>query len=243
MKKTWLVFWMVSALAGFKAADAQEEQLTLPPDFALGKMPAFSKWQILFSYDDDKPAAGAAAPAPKGVKAAPRARQVTVTRTDPLWHAIVVNTDGTTQECWGEANFLYFRPASGGQPFEFHSDSRVNFGGSSNFITNYAQGDFPDLAWISPKTYIGGQKGIFVFQESEDKRNKGDKGAMAWVAADTRYPISWKKGNETRVFHILTPPTDQITFPPDIAKMAQQARIIENINNFTPPPPPPPPPS
>src|ERR1700722_14084883 len=172
MKKTWLIFWIVSALAGFQAADAQEEQITLPPDFALGKMPAFSKWQILFSYDEDKPAGGAVVPAVMGVKPALRARQVTVTRTDSLWHAIVVNTDGSTQECWGEGEFVYFRPDPRNQPLEFHDDRRVDFGGSSRFAISYDQGDFPDLAWVSPKTYIGGQKGIFVFQESEDKGNK-----------------------------------------------------------------------
>jgi hypothetical protein len=37
----------------------------LPPGFALGKIPAFAKWQIVFSYDDDNKssAAGAAASA------------------------------------------------------------------------------------------------------------------------------------------------------------------------------------
>ena len=237
MKVTWLILGVISTLAAFQTADAQQEQLTLPPNFSLGKMPAFSKWQIVFSYDNDKPAGEAAVPAANGFKATSLARQVTVTRTNSLWHAIVVDTDGTSQECWGEGDFVYYKPNSTSPPLGFHNDKRLGFGGSSRFATSYPQGDFPDLAWVSPKTYIGGQKGLFIFREG------GDTGATAWIAADTWYPVSWKKGKETRVFHVLAPPTDPITFPSDIAKMADETRRINNINKIATPKPPPPPPS
>jgi hypothetical protein len=243
MKKTWLVFLVISALAGVQAADAQQGQaVPLPPGFALAKMPAFSKWQIIFSYDDDKPAtAGVAAPAATpgtGKEAAPppRPRQVTVTRTDPVWHAVLVNTSGGTKECWGDGDFMYLKPTSESEAVPLFNNSQFSMSDSSRFVSN-VQGGFPDLEWVSQKTYVGSQKGVFIFQEG------GDDGAKAWIAADTCYPISWKKGKETRMFQILAPPTEALVLPADIAKISQISKRIHDNNNYAPPvrilPPPP----
>ena len=239
MKKTGLIFLAIFTLAAFQAADAQQEQVPLPAGFALGKAPAFSKWQIVFSYDDDKSAAaGAAAPAgttgagkgavPGTPAPPPRPRQVTVTRTDPLWHAVLVDTNGGTKECWGDGEFMYLKPVSESQAVPLLKGSRFGMNDSSRFVAN-AQGDFPDFDWISPKTYIGSQKGMFIFRE------EGENGAMAWIAANTGYPISWKKGKETRMFQILPPPTEQLTFPADVAKTSQISRRIHEYNNYAPP--------
>jgi hypothetical protein len=239
MKKPFLIVSVVAALGMFQAAYAQSEQPALPPGFALAKPPAFSKWQIIFSYDDDKSAAGGgdASAAAAGTGKVPGAgvpsqsRQLTVTRTAAYWQAVLVTATGETRECWGDGETAYFKPSSEASMLVLvkHRDSdRFNVDSYSALISNYNQLDFPDLDWISPQTYLGVQKGMLIFQQ-------GENGAMAWVAADTRYPISWKKGKETRIFQFLSPPTDVLTLPVEVAKISLELKRGHQIDNSAPP--------
>jgi hypothetical protein len=131
---------------------------------------------------------------------------------------------------------MYLKPVAESQAVPLLKSSRFGMGDSSRFVAN-AQGNFPDFDWVSSKTYIGSQKGMFIFQEG------GDNGATAWVAANTCYPVSWKKGKETRMFQILPPPTDTLTLPGDVAKVSQISRRIREERDYAPPqrtlPPPP----
>ena len=239
MKKKWLISLIVT-LAALQTVKAQEEQVALPPNFALAKMPAFSKWQIVFSYEDDKSVAAGSTP---GSVKDPliRPRQVTITRTNPFWQAVMVETNGETQECWGAGSLDFFKPTPESRPIElqYHGADRYgnapkfDIGGYTRFLCNYSLSDFPDLEWVSPRTYVGGQKGILIF-----RKGSGNETTTAVIAADTFYPVSWTKDKEIRTFRILSPPTDRITLPADAAKILEEVKHVEALGGYVPPRPP-----
>jgi hypothetical protein len=234
MKMKCLMMGFLSALAMLRAG-AQEEQLSLPPDFALAKAPAFSQWEVTFSFKEETAAAtgGGAPPAanvPAGKNAPIYPKQLTVTRTAPIWHAVLVMTNETTAECWGDGHWAYMvpTPTSSAIALSPHSSTgRYDMGGYSKLICDYDQIDYPDLEWISSQTYIRSGKGVFIFRE------KSENGATATIAADARTPVTWTNGIETRVFRFLPPPTDMLEFPEGIGKISAELKHLHDLNSET----------
>src|SRR3984957_3656786 len=160
MKTKWLIVVFLCGLTIFRVA-AQEEQLSLPPDFAIAKTPAFSKWEVTFSFGEEKTTAtGDSAPPSVNVangKNAPiHPKQLTVTHTNPLWHAALLMTDGNTMECWGDGQMAYLVLPTTPKPMALGKNGfrRYDLGGFTKFICDYNQIDYPDVEWISPQTYI-----------------------------------------------------------------------------------------
>jgi hypothetical protein len=98
--------------------------------------------------------------------------------------------------------------------YEVHPEShsvipiaQFNPGYNPAFL-DYSSSDFPDIDWVSPKTYLGTQSGTiyWVFKQ-------GDDGTMAWIDLTTRLPARWQRGNEIRVFKFLPPPTEPLQLP------------------------------
>jgi hypothetical protein len=232
MKMKCLTIGFLSALIMLRAG-AQEEQLSLPPDFALAKAPAFSQWKVTFSFTEDTAAAtgGGASPAANatdGKNAPLHPKQLTVTRTAPIWHAVLVMTNGNIMECWGDGHWAYMvpTPTSAAIALSPHgSTGRYDMGGYSELICDYNQFDYPDLDWISPQTYVGSRKGVFIFRE------KNANGATATIAADARTPVTWTNGFETRVFRFLPPPADKLVFPEGIGKISADLKRLHDINS------------
>jgi len=259
---TLLPFFIALMLLGVgnivAAADSGLVMAPLPPGPIPAKPPDMAAWQILFSYGNGPAGAGnagaAGKPAP-GTEGLPKT--VSITQTKPLWHTTIVTMDGKRIECWGTGgdvcyiirgagekptvlrkNPVEWAPAPTGQ-FDANGKQVMKMkpiggdfeaGLAGKYLFNPAHGGYPDMEWVSPQTYAGLQQGALVFRE------QGSGGAEARIGAETRFPVSWQKGNEVRTFQMLPAPQEALVLPPDVAAVAAEFARVEAIINYAPPP-------
>lgn len=209
---------------GSAMADPAVVPTPLPNGPLVDQGGAFSAWQITYSYDSDKPAAGGKAPpvpeaAGHSRVSALSPRTLTLTRTKPLWHAVTVDTTGGKVEQWcdGSVRFL----VEGGRPPSLPPSGGLFDAKFPNFSAKY----FPDMDWISASTYLGTQtmnsRPCLLF-------GKGDM--KAWIDLETRFPVRWQRGDaETRTFRQLPTPADMLTLPPDVLKASTQIKHDVNL--------------
>lgn len=233
----------------------------LPPGPILLPLADMCAWRILFSYGNGPAGAGNTANAANAGKLAPGTKglpqMVSVVQTKPLWHTTIVTMDGKRIECWGEGgDVCYLILGAGEKPTVLmkHSTAMVpeltgqlgpngkpttvmkleggdfEGGPGSKYLFSPGQGSiFPDMDWLSPQTYVGLQQGALVFRE------QGSGGAEAQIKADTRFPVSWTKGNEVRTFQLLPAPQDTLVLPPDVARVAAEFQQAEAEVKAVPP--------
>lgn len=219
---------LLCLVAGFKA-NVQTRAAEKPPLSAgplVAKAPATSTLQIVFTYSGEKPAPGVIGKPAAGQPGASTPRQITVIRTPPLWYAVQVDCGGKTSECWCKGESHFVRLAGQKTPTAMGSDSAV----LAPLLVKNDNDNFPDVAWVSPASYIGtqqfGGRLCFVFQES------GSDGAMVWIDAASRYPVQWRKSGEVRTFSFLAAPTEKISLPPDLAKVCDEMDRIREIGRL-----------
>jgi hypothetical protein len=246
---------MPPGVSNILADDASRLVMTpLPPGPILPQLPDMCAWQILFSYSNGPTGtsnAGKPTPETEGLP-----RMVTITQTKPLWHSIIVTMDGKRIECWGTPEVCYLISGAGEKPTVLRKNpvemvpvpsaklgpngrpvsmTMKSVGGDfeagvdSKYLFNPAQGNFPDMEWLSPQTYVGLQQEAFIF------RQQGTGGAEVRIRADTRFPVSWTKGNEVRTFQLLPTPQEALVFPPDVASVAAEFARVEALINAPPP--------
>lgn len=223
-------------LLGFGAAAAGQTAVTydptpLPNGPLVRRAPDFSKWQIDFYYTRASDKGGkASAPAPNLKDPAVLAnmtqpKQLTVTRTKPLWHAVLLLANGSRRESWFDGAYRY----------EVHPENhsvvpiaQFNPGYNPAFL-DYSSSDFPDIDWVSPQTYLGTQSGTiyWVFKQ-------GDDDTMAWIDLTTRLPARWQNANEIRVFKFLPPPTEPLQLPPDVAALSAGLKRLQELSSMVP---------
>jgi len=224
MKKLLFTLLVLSVSSALRGDDAALQMAPLPNGFSLARLPAYAKWEILFSYPDDKdPSATSAGTAGAGDTEAPpvmaRPRLVTVTRTDPIWHAVMTDTAGATRDSWGDGLYVYLQPLGADSPVPVSTQSHVkNWSGSMLFLTCYNGADFVDTDWISPATYVGKRANMFVFRQA------GEAGWEVSVDENTRLPVLWKQGKVTRTLRVLDAPTGMQQMAPAVRKMSADLR-------------------
>jgi len=207
------------------------EQVPLPLILSKGPLiqqpPAISSWEINYFYASDPkqksgetPTAALASPSKSptpgaGLSLLPP-RRVTLSYAAPSWHALTINTGGISIEEWFNGNFRAV--TAGGLPPRLlrseHRESPIR----SPFV-DYGSRKFPDLDWVSPATYAGVQstKGHkWLFFQTKDQQ--------AWIDLETRFPVQWKKGGETRIFRQLQPPVVPLPFPPEVQRLFAQVQ-------------------
>lgn len=187
----------------------------LPPGPLLQKMADYSAMQITYSRPDDQAKLAASAkappPAPTFFPTVP-IRKLTLTRTKPIWHAVRVDIYGNSVGKWYDGAEYFYEVAGISQPL--YCDTKVD-GFRSAAVPDFSRCDFPDMDWVSPQTYVGveamGAGKCLVFK-------KGDM--TAWIDLESRFPVQWKQGVETRTFQQLAPPTEPLVLPLKIAALA-----------------------
>lgn len=188
---------------------------TLPTGSLLNATPDFSTWQIDYSYPGDAnkmtgKTTGTPVPAPPNPNLASLSslppREIIWTRTKPLWHAVTVDTSGAKIEQWSDGNVRL--GAEGGRPPSHAPSPTVD-----PLYLDFNKG-FPDMDWISLAAFTGKQS---MGGHSCLAFAKGDM--KAWVDSETRYPVQWQRGGETRIFRQLPPPTSMLTIPPNFAQV------------------------
>lgn len=220
MKPALIYFFVcVNALAAL--AQSGVEKPPLPPGPLIQAVQDLSSWQITYAYGDDKKkgASPSANPTPapvvvKGTVSMSVPRRVILTRTKPLWVAMVENIDGRKYEEWSDGHVQMFRVDGTTDAGLVPKDSD-----GTPLLPNFGAMGFPDMEWISDKTYTGVQNvaghQCLVFT----------KGSMtAWVDLETRSPLRWQQGEEVRGFLQLAPPTGMIVLPPEVLNLSQALR-------------------
>ena len=183
----------------------------------VAKVGNFDAWEIDFTYSnkDDLPSeADATASAVNSVPVdvfLAKTRRVILTRTKPIWHVEITKSKGGKIDQWGDGADQFLDTPATGAYLNHQLAAQGSYTGSP---IQFEDGDFPDMEWLSKKNYIGvqtvgGQK-CFTFSE-------GDK--MAWINLETKFPIAWRRGQETRVFKQLPPPSTTLQLPASIIKI------------------------
>jgi hypothetical protein len=208
-----------------RSADASLERTALPQGPLLNRLPDFAMYEIDFTYSSD----GKQAP-PKpslSVVAVMPPRKVTVTKTKPILHTLVVDTLGRSLESWFDGTTAYIQSAGNSGPYAFSTDK---IGSVSRFL-NVGQNDFPDVDWVSPATYVGlqpmGNGSCLVFSDKTG-------GAKVWVDAASRFPVRWEKNGEVRTFKLLQAPTESLELPENIAKIRKELQVVRENNSRLP---------
>ena len=220
MKPALIYFFIcVNALAAL--AQSGDEKPPLPPGPLIRAVQDLSTWQVTYAYGDDKKkeASPSANPTPapvivKGTISMAVPRRITLTRTKPLWVAMVDNVDGRKYEEWSDGYVQIFRADGAAEVGLVPKDSD-----GVPMLPNFGAMGFPDMEWISDKTYSGvqtvGGRQCLVFTN----------GSMtAWVDVESRFPLRWQQGQEIRGFVQLAPPNGMIVRPPDVHNLSQAVR-------------------
>ena len=229
MKTFLFSAFLFSALSAAAWADPTMvyQPVSLPPGPVLAPPADFAAWEIDFSYgpaaDDAKTSAPAATTPAVPSNSQGRPRRLMVMRTKPLWHAVLVDTSGRSIESWFDgANRYVVDPA---QPKPVAVMPRYGF---LYPLLDQTGNHFPDLAWLSAETCLGLQKGTtnWVFQRSD--------GTLAWVDSNTRRPVQWKQGDETRTFTYPEPPSSPLALPPEVARLSEGLKRLQSLSDQIP---------
>jgi hypothetical protein len=225
-----LVTCLLGAVASFGQEKPSYEQKPLPPGPILDRAPLFSTWQIAFVYgsQSDK-GGGSGASTPPSSANAPGStlpRLLTVTRTTPQWHAVLLDVSGNKREVWYNGSVRFTMGPK-------DSDVGVSVKDAPGFsdpLLDYNSGpDFPDVEWVSPDKYLGMERGTpdWVFQD-------GPNGAMVWIDSTTHFPVQWQRGGETRTIQFLAPPSGQLVLPDKLQALATGIKHIQDLENVRP---------
>jgi hypothetical protein len=202
------------------------EQVPLPLILSKGPLiqqpPAISSWEINYFYASDPkqksgetPTAALASPSKSptpgaGLSLLPPQR-VTLSYAAPSWHALTIDTSGISIEQWFNGNFRAV--IATGFPLMLLRQGPPDPKFRSPYI-DYGARKFPDLDWVSPATYAGvqstkGHKWLF-FQNNDQQ---------AWIDLESRFPVQWRKGDETRTFRQLQLPVSPLPFPQEVQQL------------------------
>jgi len=226
MKRLLLIggLFFAGLTASMAVDPASLEQTPLPAGRLINRAPDFSKWEIDFSYGNDKKASGTTSTPPTsllGPVKFGRPKSVVITRTKPLWHGVLVDEFDNKTEAWFDGAVPYvIGPLQTTAVVMYMNTPGLQM---PQFL-NYRGNDFPDVDWVSAQTYLGTEKGTsyWVFQN-------GSNGPTIWINSTTRYPVRWQSGPETRTFRFLEPPDGMLELPPDIARLSKEQAFIRGV--------------
>jgi len=189
----------------------------------------FSAWKISYSYTSDTDKTAKAAPPvppsptlPGSMSLLPL-RSLTITWTSPMWHSVAVDTAGQTMEQWSDGTVRLYS-ANGAPPTLSPTGPIPTEVGAKLF--DFSSKKLPDMDWISPNTFTGTESinghACIVFAQN---------GMKVWIDLQTRTPVQWKKGDETRNFEALPSPTGLLALPADFGKISAAFRHDEALLN------------
>jgi hypothetical protein len=213
---------LLSSLMLAKTAAAQTEggdKPPLPPGPIVAKLPANAQWQIVFTDAEGRPLP----PAAPGLTGNLPPRQITITRTRPIWHSEMIDTGGRTAECWYDGG-IHFARMSNETTFTTVTGAAL---GLDPLLVAYDSRDFPKVDWVSPGTYRGIQqvdgRSCFVFSNG---------GSTVWIDQDTHYPVRGKEGDRGWQVQILAPPAGMLSLPAKLAGVSAAMQRMRQVGSL-----------
>lgn len=208
-------------------ADPDYIKTPLPPGPILATPPDFAKWQILFTYapasasGNGGSSADSFTPPPAGSLLP---KSVTVTRTKPLWEAVLVDGRDQVTTCIFDG-FVSFLQSPGNVAAPITDPVHTPL----PRMLDLSHRNFLDMDWVSTSTYLGTEKSTsyLVFQE-------GPAGTMVWIDGSTHLPVRWQRGDQVRTYQFLSAPEQPLQLPEDIAKLSLQWRHIRDVTSHLP---------
>ncbi len=220
-------------------AQATDVAPPLPPGPLLAETD-FAHW-IVTTTPGNNTASGNGAPAPANAPAEPPTI-IEITRTGDTLHMVTTDARGKSDRwCVGKIQFI--QEPGWDVPIWLDHD---NAHGSARYIS-FGKALFPELSWISASNYtgiklMGGRKclvftgkvmtlppaGIDQLKQAAVAAGKPfdvkayEADAVAYIDAETRFPVSYVKPYETSTYQILPAPTAKLTLPDKLQKMNAQ---------------------
>jgi hypothetical protein len=202
------------------AADSKPE---LPSGPLVNKVGKMDSWEIIYSYADEKKADDPATkdgekPVPDPVDDmlfAAKIKKATITVTFPFWHIEVMKDKGGTVDQWFDGNKQFLvSPKRGSYARQQVFNSKEDT--VDGVLVTFGNYEFPDMGWISPQNFVGvqdiGKQKCYAFTSADNQ---------AWISVETRNPVAWRRGVETRLFHQLAPPSQMLAMPQGILKVKE----------------------
>jgi hypothetical protein len=122
---------------------------------------------------------------------------------------------GYTIDQWISDGTTFYMTSGSDGPSVVPTSLRKYFG-------NFTAADFPDMQVVSPQTFTGIQKvgsaSCLVFTQDD---------VTAWIDVETRYPVAWRLGSETRTFTQLSPPQSMQVLPQQFEKLSDGLKRSE----------------
>ena len=222
----------------------------LSPGPLLKRAPDYSTWTVtcqghsLGGRQPVKPATtGEEKPKDKDGKE-PVTIASTVIKTGSAILELNADTDGKRKEIWHIGGLMVMKQPDAAEPIVWPDSVQADI-----YSVNFAAADFAGLDWISATTYTGmakyqGRDCIQFTGEVSPLNPKAREeeaiaigqaiafgqpvpqetkvAAVAYIDLETRLPLVVTFGNEKRFYQYGTPPTADLTLPPELANAVKE---------------------
>ena len=218
------------------AGEASSAQGPVKPELPAGPLlrsaPDFARWEVSFTYAEEKKKDGGSTTKSRAPGANTRLLKTVTTKTGRVIHEEQTNAQDQVTDTWFNGPVQYVKSAAG--PTWFQSDN-LTVGGAladGGYHPMPANG-FRTLDWINEGNYAGtvpyGKSTCLIFvpggyrqldlrgdAEQRQKRMEAVN-EIAYIDADTRLPIAVRSGAELQTYHFEQPPTAMQSLPADLA--------------------------
>ncbi|MDR3404158.1 MAG: hypothetical protein P4L99_16795 [Chthoniobacter sp.] len=222
----------------------------LPPGPLLKRAPDYSTWTVtcqghpVKGREPVKPST-TGEEKPKGKEGKePVTIASTVVKTGSTILELNADTDGRRKEIWHIGGLMVMKQPDVAEPTVWPDSAQADI-----YTVNFAAGDFAGLDWISATTYTGmakyqGRDCIQFTGEVSPLNPKAREeeaiaigqaiafgqpvpveskvAAVAYIDLETRLPLVVTFGNEKRFYQYGTPPTADLTLPPELANAVKE---------------------
>jgi hypothetical protein len=188
-------------------------------------VPDQAKWEIFITYPQAATVEkNKGNPIPGGGFIPPS--KITVTWTKPFCHIVQVDMAGHVTEVWFDGSQAYMIDSSN---LQVNPVDPLYLGKTSVFI-NYPEKGFPDMDWVSAKTYVG-----TTILDSLHCLEFKQGTTVVLVDINTRLPICWQRNGEIRRYKFFPVPEEKLQLPDAVMKMSKILETIRQNNDRMPP--------
>lgn len=219
----------------------------LPPGPLLKRAPDYSTWTVTcqgHALEGRQPVKTGPAGEEKPKDKDPVTIASTVVKTGSTILELNADADGKRKEIWHVGGLMVMKQPDTAEPVVWPDSVQADI-----YSVNFANADFAGLDWISPTTYAGMAKyqGRDCIQFNGDVSPLNPKAreeeaiaigqaiafgqpappetkvpAVAYIDLETRLPLIVTFGKEKRIYQYGTPPTADLTLPPELANAVKE---------------------
>lgn len=230
--------------------DASAVKPVLPAGSLLRPAAEFSRWEITFTYTDDKKKDSASekseAANTKNHSATPdavpdsssnRPRKILVTKTKRIIHIEQTDMSNRKSDAWFNGSTKYMKDPSGSAWMPLDPVSVAHTGQAVNYDPLPASG-FRGLELVKDSNYagsieyggttclvfvLGGYKKVNLQDGAKGLKQLDTEEKCVYIGSETRLPVAVRTRGELQSFHFDSQPTAMQTLPADLLAEIKQA--------------------